>query len=296
MKSRRQIKMNKNKLFGYVLSGALTLGVIGGYSSQAYAATAESTTSSNVAVEQARNVKATLDSETKEKMQAILDDLKKDLAELGVELPSKGEKDGHGNLLADLDDATKAKAQEILDQQAAGTLTKTEAQTQLTELGVELPSKGEKEGRGEFLADLDDETKEKAQSIIDEERAGNITQEEAQTQLAELGVELPTKGDKGDHDDFLAGLDDAKKEKAQTILDQQKAGTISKEEAQTQLAELGLDVPSKGLKNGRMDFLADLDEAVKEKAQTLIDEAQAALSELGIDHLPIKGLGDTTEE
>ncbi|MFC7686471.1 hypothetical protein ACFQU5_11030 [Ureibacillus sp. GCM10028918] len=57
-----------------------------------------------------------------------------------------------------------------------------------------------------------------------------------------------------------------------------------------------MDLPSKGIKGERMDFLADLDEATKEKAQTLIDEAQAALAELGIDHLPYKGLGDTIEE
>ncbi|MDN4494336.1 hypothetical protein [Ureibacillus aquaedulcis] len=287
--------MNKNKLFGYVLSSALTLGVIGGYSTQAFAAM-ESTTNSSAAVEQASNVKASLDSDTKQKMQAIMDELKTNLAELGVDLPTKGNKDGRGDFLANLDDATKEKAQAILDQQKAGTITQEEAQTQLAALGVDLPSRGNKGGRGDFLADLDDATKEKAQAILDEQKAGTITQEEAQTQLASLGVDLPSKGNKGGHGDFLADLDDATQEKAQSILDQQKAGTITQADAQTQLAELGVDLPTKKSKGSREDFLADLDDATKEKAETLIDEAEAALAELGIEHLPFKALGSTTEE
>ena len=176
--------MNKKKLFGYVMTGALSIGLIGGYSSQAFAAT-ESTTASNTSVEQGSNVKAALDSETKQKMQAIMDELKTNLAELGVDLPTKGAKGEHGDFLADLDDATKEKAQAILDQQKEGTITKDEAQTQLTELGVDLPSKGVKGERGDFLADLDDATKEKAQALIDE----------AEAALAELGIEhLPFKG------------------------------------------------------------------------------------------------------
>ncbi|WP_052130062.1 carbohydrate-binding domain-containing protein [Ureibacillus sinduriensis] len=49
-------------------------------------------------------------------------------------------------------------------------------------------------GRGDMFADLDEATKEKAQSIIEQQRNGTITQEEAQAQLAELGIELPTGG------------------------------------------------------------------------------------------------------
>ncbi|QCR31194.1 carbohydrate-binding domain-containing protein [Lysinibacillus sp. SGAir0095] len=49
-------------------------------------------------------------------------------------------------------------------------------------------------GRGDMFADLDEETKAKVQSIMEQQRNGTITQEEAQTQLAELGVELPFGG------------------------------------------------------------------------------------------------------
>ncbi|MFC7686463.1 carbohydrate-binding domain-containing protein [Ureibacillus sp. GCM10028918] len=49
-------------------------------------------------------------------------------------------------------------------------------------------------GRGDMFADLDDATREKVQSIMEQQRNGTITQEEAQAQLAELGVELPMGG------------------------------------------------------------------------------------------------------
>ncbi|HWK23623.1 MAG TPA: carbohydrate-binding domain-containing protein [Ureibacillus sp.] len=47
---------------------------------------------------------------------------------------------------------------------------------------------------GDMFSDLDDETREKVQGIMEQQRTGTITQEEAQAQLAELGVELPTGG------------------------------------------------------------------------------------------------------
>ncbi|WP_318502884.1 carbohydrate-binding domain-containing protein [Bacillus sp. T3] len=43
---------------------------------------------------------------------------------------------------------------------------------------------------GDRFADLDEETRIKVEAIMEQERAGTITREEAQTQLAELGVEF----------------------------------------------------------------------------------------------------------
>jgi len=43
----------------------------------------------------------------------------------------------------------------------------------------------------DMFGDLDDETKEKMQAIMEKERAGTITSEEAQAQLKELGIEFP---------------------------------------------------------------------------------------------------------
>ncbi|WP_046176244.1 carbohydrate-binding domain-containing protein [Domibacillus indicus] len=56
--------------------------------------------------------------------------------------------------------------------------------------GVE-PGVGRGEGKGGMFADLNEETREKVQSIMEKERSGTITSEEAQQQLADLGVEMP---------------------------------------------------------------------------------------------------------
>ncbi|WP_040206738.1 carbohydrate-binding domain-containing protein [Neobacillus jeddahensis] len=45
--------------------------------------------------------------------------------------------------------------------------------------------------RGDMFSNLDDETKAKAEEIMEQERAGTITREEAQAKLAELGVNMP---------------------------------------------------------------------------------------------------------
>lgn len=49
---------------------------------------------------------------------------------------------------------------------------------------------------GDMFADLDEETREKVQEIMEQQREGTITREEAQAQLSELGVEFPVRGDR----------------------------------------------------------------------------------------------------
>ena len=72
-------------------------------------------------------------------------------------------------------------------------------------------------------------------------------------------------------------------------MEQQKDGTITTEEAQAQLAKLDVELPTRGAK---MDIFAGLDEETKEQVQSLIEETQDELAELGIDHLPFKHLTD----
>lgn len=50
-------------------------------------------------------------------------------------------------------------------------------------------------------------------------------------------------GSGGNRKDMLSGLDEATRDKVQSIMDQQRNGTITQEEAQTQLAELGVELP-----------------------------------------------------
>ncbi|MCI2256601.1 hypothetical protein L2D08_19890 [Domibacillus sp. PGB-M46] len=214
----------KNKLFGLAMAGMIGLGSLGTVS--AYAATDTTTSTAVVQEEKAKNVIATLDAASQEKVQAIMDKLTTGLQDLGVTLPERGDK---ADLFADLDVDTKAKAEAIMDKMKAGTITFEETQTQLKELGVTLPEKGDHD----MFADLDADTKAKAEAIMNKVKAGTITFEEAQTQLRELGVTLPDKADKDDDKiaDLLAGLDADTKAKAQKLIDQ----------AETQMAEYGID-------------------------------------------------------
>ncbi|WP_078414958.1 hypothetical protein [Priestia abyssalis] len=286
--------MNKKKLFGYVMTGALSIGIIGGAGLPAFAAT--DTTNSAATSEQPVKGRweQSLDDATKQKVQAIMDQAKAQLADLGVEFPTKGDKGSRGDLFANLDDAAKEKAQAIMEKVKDGSLTHEEAQTQLADLGIELPAKGDKGSRADIFANLDDATKEKAQAIMEKVKDGSLTREEAQTQLADLGVELPAKGNKGSREDMFANLDDATKEKAQAIMEKVKDGSLTREEAQAQLADLGVELPAKGDKGPREDMFANLDDATKEKAQAIMDDMNAQLAELGVK-VPVKGQKDSTE-
>lgn len=80
--------------------------------------------------------------------------------------------------------------------------TITESVTWLNEAGVTTARSsgrggpngpGSGQNRPDMFADLDGETKEKAQAIMAQEREGTITREEAQAKLAELGIQLPER-------------------------------------------------------------------------------------------------------
>ncbi|EJV64738.1 hypothetical protein IEM_02508 [Bacillus cereus BAG6O-2] len=117
-----------------------------------------------------------------------------------------------------LDEATKQKVKTIMD----------DTKKQLEELGVKFPEKGK---RKEMFAGLDDQAKEKAKSILEQEKSGALTREQMKEKLKELGVNLP---EKEKHEDIFTGLDDQAKEKAKAILKNEKK----------QLAELNVDLPN----------------------------------------------------
>ncbi|TKI99727.1 hypothetical protein FC699_00185, partial [Bacillus wiedmannii] len=85
----------------------------------------------------------------------------------------------------DLDDATKQKVKTIMD----------DTKKQLEELDVKLPKK---EKRKDMFAGLDDQAKEKAKSILEQEKSGKLTREQAQEELTKLGVKFPEKGKRKD--------------------------------------------------------------------------------------------------
>ncbi len=81
----------------------------------------------------------------------------------------------------DLDDATKQKVKTIMD----------DTKKQLEELGVKLP---EKEKRKEMFAGLDNQTKEKAKSILEQEKSGKLTREQAKRRIDKTRSEVAGKG------------------------------------------------------------------------------------------------------
>lgn len=110
-----------------------------------------------------------LDDETKAKVDDILKTLKNDLKEIGVDVHHK-----HHEMFKNLDDETKEKVKEIFKQVKEGTLSKDEAEAQLSELGISKPEPKKQE--------LDAETKEKAKELI----------EKAKADFEELGVNFPS--------------------------------------------------------------------------------------------------------
>lgn len=87
-----------------------------------------------------------------------------------------------------------------MEQERTGIITREEAHIQLAELGIEMPQQigGAENPPNDSLADLDEETKTKVQEIMNRERSGELTKEEAQAELAKLDVNLPMIQPPGD--------------------------------------------------------------------------------------------------
>ncbi|WP_082087839.1 hypothetical protein [Domibacillus indicus] len=260
----------KKKVFNAVMTGALSLGVLGAAGLPALAA---STTA--------------LDSSTKAKVEAIMENLRTKLEEIGVDLPERGDR------FANLDEETREKAEAIMEQKEAGEITEEKAKAQLEALGVTLPERGAGKGSGRLVqaveqAGLDESIQAKADDILAQLEAGTITYEQAKEQLTALGIEISERGGK---EGFLAGLDEETKAKAEAILERKKAGAITGEEAKAQLQGLGIELPEHGSGKSRHgssgNLLEGLNEETKAEAEGLIEDARTQLEELGIDKMPL---------
>ncbi|EPY12722.1 hypothetical protein [Paenibacillus alvei] len=227
---------------------------------------------------------------------------------------------GNGQLTAavkvtaasNLDEATQNKVKAIFDQVKTGTLTKEQAKPQLQELGVDVDFDFNAAHDGILFkgkvtsVSFDDATKEKVKTILDQAQAGSLTKEQVKAQLQELGIDMNVNFSKTAHGVMvkmdaakLDNLDEAAKEKAKAILEQMRTGALSKEQAKSQLQELGIELNvdfSKGhhfqvkMDKSKMD---NLDEATKEKVKSILDQMKAGtlteeqvkakLQELGIN-------------
>lgn len=266
----------KKKVWNVVMTGALSLGVLGAAGLPALAASSTA-----------------LDDETKTKVESVMENLRTKLEAIGVELPEKGDR------FANLDEDTKAKAEAIMEQQKAGEITEAEAKEQLEAIGVTMPERGQGKGIGHLTQDveaagLDEETQVKADEILAQVEAGTITHDEAEEQLTALGVEINEGGGKGD---LFADLDEETKAKAEAIMEQMRNEEITREEADAQLEALGIEIPEHGGRGGHGGkgghglgggaVLEGLDEETKEQAESLIEDAETELEDLGVDKMPL---------
>ncbi|WP_281657866.1 hypothetical protein [Halobacillus sp. Cin3] len=98
-----------------------------------------------------------------------------------------------GHHFEDLDEETKEKLEEIKSKVEAGEWTKEEAKAELEELGIEQPR--HHGGKGHRIgADLTEEQRTQLDEIREQVESGELTEEEAQAQLEELGIEIKPRG------------------------------------------------------------------------------------------------------
>ncbi|WP_409290465.1 hypothetical protein [Peribacillus sp. SCS-37] len=261
--------MNKKKLAGLIMTGALTAGIIGG----AGAAFAAAESGAGQEAKQAENVKASLTSKQKAEANRILSSLKADLNKLGVDLPEKGKKfrGRDGGPFASMSEANKEKARTIMDQLRDGKITEAAAKEQLQKLGADLQERGKGfggHGGGPF-ASLSDENKVKARAIMEQLKAGKITETDAKEKLQKLGANLPERRKFGGP---FASLSNENKVKARDIMEQLKAGKITEADAKEKLQKLGAGLPERRKFGGPF---ASLSEENKEKARNIMEQLKA---------------------
>lgn len=105
-----------------------------------------------------------------------------------------------GHHFEDVDEETKEKLEEIRSKVEAGEWTKEEAKAELEELGIEQPR--HRGGKGHRMgADLTEEERTQVKEIREQVKSGELTQEEAQAQLEELGLDIKPRGQAPDTED-----------------------------------------------------------------------------------------------
>lgn len=194
----------RKKLIGYVMSGVLSVGIVGGMGASALAITSQ---------------------ETNENTQKIKDELKA----LGITPPSSEvDKDA---FLANLDEATKDKIKAIKGNLKANTLSRDEAM----ELRKQRINLSKQDKNTDKFANVDVEARAKAKEIGEMLKAGTITKEEAFAILNKLGISLPNIEGLNNLPTHLEG---GTKAKVEAITKKLEEGTITKAEAAIEIRKL----------------------------------------------------------
>ncbi|MGB5946025.1 hypothetical protein [Paenisporosarcina sp.] len=138
--------------------------------------------------------------------------------------------------------------------------------------------------------EISEETKTTLDEFRAQEKAGEITHEEAHAKIVELGIDRPF-GRGGHHGKGPFGnIDEDARATIEDIRNQFKDGVLTEEEAQAKLDDLDVDLPEDFLTH--VDF-EDLDEETKVALTEIRDqfvagdlteaEAQAKVAALGLD-------------
>jgi len=135
--------------------------------------------------------------------------------------------------------------------------------------------------------DISDETKEKIKAIHEAVQNGDISHEEAQEQLEELGININLA------DRPKLELSDEAREKMNAIHEAVQNGDISPEEAREQLKELGInenfaDRPKLELSDEAKEKMNAIREAMQ-NGDISSEEAREQLKELGVDGVLVRG-------
>ncbi|MGN7403313.1 hypothetical protein ACTHO0_26030 [Cytobacillus praedii] len=218
--------MNNKKLIGCVLTGVLSMGIVGGMGVSAFATT---THENSKAKQSAEYVTNTL---SQEDIQKIRDELKA----LGLTVPDQVDKNEY---LANLDAATKEKLEAIAEKLKTQRLTSEEA-LELRKQRINLPKQ---ENATDKFINIDAVTRAKAKEILEKVLAGTMTKDVAISELEKLGVPLPNL------EELRSLLDHSDAEtmaKVEAIYKKLKEGTITKEESSLEIRKLRVKPSSLG--------------------------------------------------
>ncbi|WP_102272862.1 hypothetical protein [Cytobacillus massiliigabonensis] len=166
--------MKKKRLIGSVLTGILSVGIVGGMGASTFAMT----TQENDNVKQPAN--DVTDTITQESIQKIKDEIKA----LKITFPEEVDRDV---FLANLDPVIKEKLEAITEELKTNKLTSEEA-LEIRKQRITLP----KQAKGsETFANMNAETRAKAKEILEKAMTGALTNDEAISHLEKLGIPIP---------------------------------------------------------------------------------------------------------
>ena len=216
--------MYKKKLYSCVMTGILSVGIIGGIGASAFATTAQES--------------------NKEELEKIKDELNA----LGVSPHNQAEKDDY---IANLDVDTRRKIEEMIDKLKANKLTLEETK-EIRKQRIQIPKQETSDKR---FADLDEESKEIVKEILEKMKAGKMTKNEAVEKLKKLNINLPSL----EIPKPFSHLDGEAKTRAEAIYKKLMDGTISKQEAAMEIRKLRVNLPAKSKRDQELIDKTNLD-------------------------------------